>query len=407
MNKISNYTDSDSEIVVLLGAGASIDAGIPGVFGLTQELYTNFTQLLPHKEYAHMFAYVVSGIQQNKTTTGRSPFEPPNVEEVISAIQLIATRQKLEADPFIASWDQKIQYFERSRATDSSDLSRSLSSAFKNIFNQVESAFSETLESVEKLIEGDTFAKSFFTKGRISNILSRSTYDLDNSIRDIEASLHKILTVRDKPVDNWKILYQYTHALLADIMWLNDYTRCDYLNPLLNLSSKRTHIVTLNYDTSIELLAKNQSIEISDGFDTNNIYKSEFNSSMRIHYLKLHGSINWLWDFRRNATVKLELKPKENYMPSLIIGQREKLRSQGPFLDLLFEFRNKLKNVKQLISIGYSFSDEHINKYIQEWLEISTNNLVIVSGSNFNNPEFMRDKPNILNTKLTIKEFLK
>lgn len=334
MSHISDFTHPDKEILILLGAGASIDAGIPSTYALTKELYSKFKDMIPQKTYAYMFAYVVSGIQQYKTTTGYSPFDPPNIEEIISAIQLIANRQKLEADPFIATWDQKIHYFEKSKAPDSSELSRSLRTAFAKVFKLVNSAFVEAIESFQDLGKRDRFFTTFSTKNRISDILSRATNDLDQSIRSIENSLNRILLSLDQPVDNWKNLYQLTHTLMTKIMWLDDPIQCLYLKPLLNLSAKHTHLLTLNYDTSIELLAKHQSISLSDGFDSSNIYRGEYDYSKPIHYLKLHGSINWHWSSVENTTVKLDSRPEGNYLPSLIICQREKLRSQGPFLDL-------------------------------------------------------------------------
>lgn len=409
MNQITEFLSADKEVALLLGAGASIDAGIPGAYDLTEKLYSRFQERFPHQSYSRMFAYVVSGIQQNNTINGRSPFDLPNVEEIISAIELISSRHKLEASPFIGSWLPRIELFEKAEFVNASALSQSFSSAFKTIFEISQKAFNEVLDSMDNAFRRDPFSSGAFTKSRIGSILSNSSSKLDQTIREIEQQLNQILIEKDKPTNTWFFLYQYTHALLTELMWVTDAVACEYLKPMLELPVKKTHLFTLNYDTCIEAIAQSSSIPISDGFENISgrpVFKRKFDENIPVHYIKLHGSINWLWNDRDSLTSKLAEKPRGEYMPLLVFGQREKLRSKGPFLDLLFEFQSRLKRCDTVIAIGYSFLDDHINKFIFEWLETPENRLILACGPEFAHPILRNVNRNIVNTKLRIKEFL-
>jgi hypothetical protein len=56
--------------------------------------------------------------------------------------------------------------------------------------------------------------------------------------------------------------------------------------------------------------------------------------------------------------------------PALIYGQRDKLRADGPFLQLLDEFRTTLWGAGRLLVVGYGFRDPHINILLERWLSI-------------------------------------
>jgi hypothetical protein len=62
-----------------------------------------------------------------------------------------------------------------------------------------------------------------------------------------------------------------------------------------------------------------------------------------------------------------------------IVFGRQKLQTPGPFLDLLHHFAKELMNVDRLITIGYAFRDDHINRLVVQFLmRRSTTRLLIV-----------------------------
>lgn len=94
---------------VLLGAGSSVEAGVPDAFGMTHKLIEVFARDPVLVKYSHVLRFVVGGLLFNQGVRGNDPFEGVNVEDVFNAIQILAERQTLEAAPFIGSWHPLIE----------------------------------------------------------------------------------------------------------------------------------------------------------------------------------------------------------------------------------------------------------------------------------------------------------
>lgn len=59
------------------------------------------------------------------------------------------------------------------------------------------------------------------------------------------------------------------------------------------------------------------------------------------------------------------------HTPAVIFGAGNKLRPDGPYLDLYQEFRGALQQARRVVIIGYSFSDEHVNELLRRWVTSS------------------------------------
>lgn len=93
-----------------------------------------------------------------------------------------------------------------------------------------------------------------------------------------------------------------------------------------------------------------------------------------VRLLKLHGSIDWAWESIREEgylprhEVRVVANPVgDERQPVVVFGQRGKVRAEGPFLSLLAEFETALAAAEQLVVIGYSFRDDHVNELIRRW----------------------------------------
>jgi len=113
-----------------------------------------------------------------------------------------------------------------------------------------------------------------------------------------------------------------------------------------------------------------------------------------VRLVKLHGSIDWWWvryrrafglpQVRRLADGTLSDKWRMTKLnPALIFGQGNKLTVEGPFLELLNFFHRDLEKHDQLIIVGYSFRDPHINHYLFPWFASGDNRILVVGGSSF------------------------
>ena len=147
---------------------------------------------------------------------------------------------------------------------------------------------------------------------------------------------------------------------------------------------------SLNYDLCVEYQHNNDDFRVESGFPGVGLSKPwdylRFDDKQAEHiepavYLyKLHGSIDWKRDSKKNI-VRLahteSIKPEEM---EVIFGRDFKLEAADPYLFFAYEFRRWTLDSKIIISIGYGFGDDHINKMLSQALrEEPTRRLVVVA----------------------------
>lgn len=173
-----------------------------------------------------------------------------------------------------------------------------------------------------------------------------------------------------------------------------------------NSTLPRLNIFTTNYDLYSERAMDDLGIHYVNGFtggiqkffnpaifnyalaEKMDLSQSKWSVIDNFFYLyKLHGSVNWI----ENNTDNKLFKVKEIQDPTL-----EKLKNEetimihptplkynvslgSPYSDLFREFQRKLmSNNNILVTIGYSFSDEHINNLIFQAFTIPSFRLIVI-----------------------------
>lgn len=111
-----------------------------------------------------------------------------------------------------------------------------------------------------------------------------------------------------------------------------------------------------------------------------------------IYLYKLHGSVNWVEDDNPSHMFKIReiQNPKKEDSAVMIYPTPVKQNASfgSPYSDLFREFQKKLMlNNNILITVGYSFSDEHINNLIYQALTIPAFRLIIVGNVKAKNIE--------------------
>ena len=92
------------ESIVLLGAGASKEAGVPTTFEATRQLVERIASRPRDQSFASALHFVCGALLAYDAADGTSPFNSLDVERVFAAVQLLAERRTLEVTPFVASW---------------------------------------------------------------------------------------------------------------------------------------------------------------------------------------------------------------------------------------------------------------------------------------------------------------
>src|SRR5208282_1598744 len=97
--------------MILLGAGASKEAGVPATYEMTEKLLELIgrNSVGQNEQHNHVLRFVVGGLLMRRGKNGENPFDGINVEDVFNAIDLLANRENLEADSFIGSWHPLVE----------------------------------------------------------------------------------------------------------------------------------------------------------------------------------------------------------------------------------------------------------------------------------------------------------
>ena len=164
----------------------------------------------------------------------------------------------------------------------------------------------------------------------------------------------------------------------------------------------RMQLYTLNYDTLFEQAAENLSATVIDGFafarnpvfngtnfdldvvkrEKNRIQHNENYEEKVFQLYKLHGSLDWRKDKDTQKIVRVQdvSDTRETIFIPPSVHKFEQSYDM-PYFEMMSRFQQSLrKENTTLIIIGYSFSDGHINRVIQEALNSNLNfELVVLS----------------------------
>lgn len=167
-----------------------------------------------------------------------------------------------------------------------------------------------------------------------------------------------------------------------------------YLRPLLEYShSNDNTIVTLNYDLTLEYSCSHIELPFARGIENWNFGRGVFFPDSKLRIIKLHGSFDWQMTYEgfhspRNFTSWPLESPNQMFNPLILYGANAKLDPYGPFFDLFSEFRDTLQQVDLVSVIGFSFRDDHITEHLFQWLKGDESRVIRVA----NGKEFSKDK---------------
>lgn len=305
--------------MLLLGAGASIEAGLANAYDMTKQMLK-----------------MISERAKNYSGDPTDKIELEKQSEVLNYVhnRLVADAQKRYGDPTIGCVDFELLY-----------------NALLQIAEYDSPEIAPFVETWEPFIKG--------------NITSERLWDIRFKMT---CAIEKLAMIRDEK-------------------------KVEYLKPILNLvkRQKRLVVATLNYDNAVELLTRDNSVACDTGIKDWSEKEAFDFSDDGIKLLKLHGSVYWRWTYDViTADLRMphrQIRYIEHYTdtfrmmlavetPMVIYGQRNKLTTEGIFLDLLRQFDEELSNSNLLTVIGYSFRDEHINFYIKKFLIRDENNVI-------------------------------
>jgi hypothetical protein len=284
--------------MILLGAGASVEAGIPASATMVGEIEKLLKEHSAWKGFLDLYYHVKSSIHCAAGQKGKfGDSVPYNIETLVNSLYELERNEEHPLYPFIASWNSR------------------LVSLAGNGFEKV--------KKFRQLIVGE---------------------------------LKKWMC----PEDASKRVYYRGFARLQN----------DLNYPL--------RIFSLNYDRCVEQLDQD-GFRVEAGFGghgTNHIWDWERfdysdsgpNPPPQILLYKLHGSIDWKRDEAKSLYRVEQIQTVEADQMEIIFGRDFKLEAADPYLFYAYAFRDCCLHAKLIVTVGYSFSDDHINKMLAQAL---------------------------------------
>ena len=273
---------------------------------------------------------------------GGDPLQAVNIERLISALRLLENSAEHEVAPFVANWKPG------ALGIGVGDLDRSLGRAMA--------------DAVKRAI-GEN---SFFAEGPLMEAV---------------AGIARSATTSGNP-EVFRIAEQHVLEGLSEI--LGDIQSVEYLRPLIELAHAQDgglDAITLNYDLAVEEVASTYGVGVERGVPAWKPWSAlEFPVlDGNINLLKLHGSLDWIQDRPSRGATPPSIVVRsgtEEYAgvvgspprPWIVVGEREKLATDGPTLALLQAAEEVLRRTTHLVIVGYSFGDAHVNALIRNWM---------------------------------------
>ena len=334
---------------MLLGAGASKDAGLPDAYELTKQVYDRLVGAGSND--AVLYAVVVAKLIARNAKNGQSPFNNINIEDVYDGLKRLLNRDSDILSEFVSGWDPISA--SSSKPFDAPEFARNLSSIF---------SFSERRSL-------DRNARMSVNQGSLERTVSELQRCFGGDLYQYKrASLDPFL------------------ATLAGILDVQN-AKTGYMERFLDKHCDNVEcIATLNYDQLVEVSLKKIGSKADLGL-------TQWNEKRFIKFhgrspklIKLHGSTDWFIGnddeifFPGDPTISVYARSRA----IIFGGQSEKLVPYGPFLHLRHQFHQFLQGSSYLLVIGYSFRDLHLNALIRSWIATRQNGkIIIVDPGNF------------------------
>jgi NAD-dependent SIR2 family protein deacetylase len=286
-----------------------------------------------------------------------------DVERLFASVELLIDRHMQPWSPFVAAWSAGLDSFSAGPALTEHDLRWQL---------------------------GD-FGRSLDARlPRSGTVLAPSPYGTTQLTDSLARGIANWLT-KARPTDVSSVLRDIRNEMLQSLFYVlkvANQNKVKYLTPLARLArrQKSLAIATLNYDRTMEMACSMAEVRCETGIETWLKGGQLSWSPTGVRLLKLHGSIDWAPDpaigpglpFQRIIKLDPDTEPDHRTRPAVVFGEAGKLRSEGPYLELLLAFSSELKSAETLLIVGYSFRDRHVNELIARWFSADERNRIVV-----------------------------
>lgn len=330
------YRFKEKEIIMILGAGASVEAGIPHSAQMIEQLESLVESNDVSWNDLHDLYYYIKGTFEYGNAIrriGNSSYQGMNynIETLYVALDELSKRDEHLLFPFIGAWNPKL-----------SDVS---GDKFKNVLELKQKIYDKIRKWVGKTQEENIeYYENLF----------RFRVEYESSLR----------------------IFSMNYDLCIEKTW-NSWS---LKNKGYDIELERGFYPVSEAETNKKRC-----------WDWKRLDETQTqNEKQPIFLYKLHGSIDW-----KTEGEKIKFEDGDGWSEIdindsvFIFGETNKLHYNDPFFYLFQEFRKWTLSSKLMIALGYSFSDPHINSVIrQSLLDNPERKLLVISPYGFKD-----DKP--------------
>ena len=292
--------------VLLFGAGASCEAGLPDSRRLTARIIQAFDASRDHAASA-VLQYIVGGLALRQAVaetfdTAARFTNIVDIEAVVRALDALANRDKSESSLFISTWNPLVEQIERAHPRIFHTVRSRLLQHLQELLWLADAGRLEYLAPLIRLIESE-------------GVVWIGTLNFDNTVETFART-------RDIPIS-------------------------------AGLDPARGYVPNRGYEfffstTGINLIKLHGSIDWI----------------MHDAPPAMHGFVPLRFTLPHPRPTSAHTHSE----PAILLGPENKLTAEGPYLSLLLRFQEALRAADRLAIVGYSFRDPHINEQIGMFL---------------------------------------
>jgi hypothetical protein len=305
-----------SQFIFLLGAGASVNAGLHTAFQLTEKFKEEIIST-GDDSLRRALAFVLGGIHMYHGQSGQLPQKEINVEELATMLDMMRSRHKNQLSPYVGAWNEMLGQFDGSR------IQRDLNEANRSVSRNLLQELSDTLQH---------------------NIKEWLATPATSQLRYLE--LFGDFTMKYGNID----IFTLNYDLCVETALSNrgvGFT-CGF--------------TSRGWDTK-QFLQNDFQVRLYKLHGSLDWYRDE--EDRMIYSLQ---------------TPPEDREPANNNLPLLIFGLVNKLQPIDPYLYLSYTFSEKVKSCNVVVLIGYGFGDEHINQILWQGLSRDPRQRLLVVG---------------------------
>ena len=319
-----------------------------------------------NREHRRLLEFIRHTLAADAAVRGPAGDVAVDIERLFASVELLISRYEQPWSPFVSAWSPGLESFSARTSLRESDIAWNL-------------------RSVDEAIANAGQGRDW--RGPLSGSFSWQTPS---------RMIAEAITKAALPLDVTTLLARTRSdmlAVLSDVLRIRDPSCVAYLAPLITLARRQGSLplATLNYDRSVEEVAQHQGYHYDTGIETW-LARGELEwGENGLKLLKLHGSIDWVTSETRErnqlpltriSKIDPEKEERQRFQPAIVFGEAGKLRSEGPYIELLLAWSAQLRQADTLLVIGYSFRDQHVNEVIARWFNAEpTRRIILVDPS--------------------------